>query len=129
MVAPGKGILAADESAGTIKKKFDSINIESNEANRRAYRNMLLTTKGLEQFVSGVILFDETLRQCALDDQESPFPNCLADKGILPGIKVDAGARDLAGFPGETVTEGLDGLRDRLLSIMIWAPGSPSGAR
>ncbi|HCP99663.1 MAG TPA: fructose-bisphosphate aldolase class I, partial [Candidatus Latescibacteria bacterium] len=74
-----------------------------NEANRRAYRNMLLTTKGLEQFVSGVILFDETLRQCALDDQETPFPKHLADKGILPGIKVDAGARDLAGFPGETV--------------------------
>ena len=114
MVAPGKGILAADESAGTIKKKFDSVNIESNEANRRAYRNMLLTTKGLEQFVSGVILFDETLRQCALDNEEAPFPKCLADKGIFPGIKVDAGARDLAGFPGETVTEGLDGLRDRL---------------
>ena len=114
MVAPGKGLLAADESAGTIKKRFDSINLESTEPNRRAYRNMLLTTEGLEQFVSGVILYDETIRQCALDDQETPFPKCLADKGILPGIKVDAGAQDLAGFPDEKVTEGLDGLRGRL---------------
>jgi fructose-bisphosphate aldolase class I len=112
MVAAGKGILAADESDGTIKKRFDSINVPSTEENRRSYREMLFTTKGVEDFISGVILFDETLRQSARDG--TPFPALLAGLGILPGIKVDKGAKSLAGAPGETVTEGLDGLRDRL---------------
>jgi fructose-bisphosphate aldolase class I len=114
MVAPGKGILAADESSGTIKKRFENINLESTEANRRAYRHMLFTTGGIEEFISGVILYDETLRQRALDAPETPFPKLLADRGIIPGIKADTGARPLAGFPGELVTEGLDGLRKRL---------------
>jgi fructose-bisphosphate aldolase class I len=112
LVAPGKGILAADESFGTIKKRFDSINIESTEEARRAYREILFTTKGAEEFISGVILFDETIRHSTADGV--PFPKLLADKGIIPGIKVDTGAKDLAGFAGEKITEGLDGLRDRL---------------
>lgn len=112
MVAPGRGILAADESFGTIKKRFDSIGVESTEETRRAYREILFTTEGVEEFISGVILFDETVRQSATDG--TPFPSVLADKGIAPGIKVDTGARDLAGFRGEKVTEGLDGLRARL---------------
>ena len=112
MVAKGKGILAADESMGTIKRRFDSINIESNEANRRAYRDMLFTTPGIEDAISGVILFDETLRTKANDG--TPFPQLLAKKGILPGIKVDKGPVEIPGFPGEVVTEGLDGLRGRL---------------
>ncbi len=112
MVAPGKGILAADESAPTIKKRFDSIQVESTEKNRRSYRELLFTTEGAEQFISGVILFDETIRQRASDG--TPFPELLAGKGILPGIKVDKGAKDLALSPGEKVTEGLDGLRERL---------------
>ncbi|MEZ4216702.1 MAG: class I fructose-bisphosphate aldolase [Myxococcota bacterium] len=112
MVAPGKGILAADESSPTIKKRFDGIGVESTEDNRRAYREMLFTTKGAEEFISGVILFDETLRQSASDG--TPFAKLLESKGILPGIKVDAGAKDLAGAPGEKVTEGLDGLRGRV---------------
>ncbi|HXV36197.1 MAG TPA: class I fructose-bisphosphate aldolase [Myxococcota bacterium] len=112
MVAPGKGILAADESSPTIKKRFDSIGVESTEENRRAYREMLFTTRGAEEFISGVILFDETLRQRASDG--TPFPELLQSKGILPGIKVDKGAKDLALAPGEKVTEGLDGLRERV---------------
>jgi fructose-bisphosphate aldolase, class I len=112
LVAPGKGILAADESDGTIKKRFDSIGIESTEDNRRAYRDLLFTTEGAEEFISGVILFDETIRQQALDG--TPFPTLLEQKGIIPGIKVDKGAKPLAGAEGETVTEGLDGLRERL---------------
>jgi fructose-bisphosphate aldolase class I len=112
LVAEGKGILAADESDGTIKKRFDSIGVESTEENRRFYRELLFTTEGTEEFISGVILFDETIRQSASDG--TPFPKLLADRGIIPGIKVDKGAKDLAGAPGETVTEGLDGLRDRL---------------
>jgi fructose-bisphosphate aldolase class I len=112
MVAPGKGILAADESSGTIKKRFDQIQVESTEENRRAYRQLLFTTKGAEQFISGVILYEETLRQSS--DDGTPFPKLLAEKGILPGIKVDKGAKELAGAPGEKVTEGLDGLRERL---------------
>ncbi len=111
MVAPGKGILAADESSPTIKKRFDSIQVESTEENRRSYREMLFTTAGVEEFISGVILFDETLRQSAADG--TPFPKLLQEKGIIPGIKVDKGAKALAGAPGETVTEGLDGLRKR----------------
>lgn len=114
MVAPGKGILAADESSGTIKKRFDSIQLESNEANRRAYRNLLFTTPGMESYISGVILYEETLLQKALDSAETPFAKLLADKGVIPGIKVDTGANPLAGFLGEVVTEGLDGLRKRL---------------
>jgi fructose-bisphosphate aldolase, class I len=112
MVAKGKGILAADESMGTIKRRFDSIKVESNDNNRRAYREMLFTTKGLEEAISGVILFDETIRTTASDG--TPFAQLLAKKGILPGIKVDKGPVDIPGFPGEVVTEGLDGLRGRL---------------
>jgi fructose-bisphosphate aldolase class I len=112
MVAKGKGILAADESMGTIKRRFDSIKIDSNENNRRAYREMLFTTKGLEEAVSGVILFDETLRTAASDGTQ--FSQVLSKKGIMPGIKVDKGPVDIPGFPGETVTEGLDGLRARM---------------
>jgi fructose-bisphosphate aldolase class I len=112
LVAEGKGILAADESDGTIKKRFDSIGIESTEENRRAYRDLLFTTEGAEEFISGVILFDETIRQSASDG--TPFPKLLSDHGIIPGIKVDKGAKPLANTEGETVTEGLDGLRGRL---------------
>jgi fructose-bisphosphate aldolase, class I len=112
MVAKGKGILAADESMGTIKRRFDSIKIESNENNRRAYREMLFTTKGIEEAISGVILFDETLRTPASDG--TAFAQVLSRKGIIPGIKVDKGPVDIPGFPGEVVTEGLDGLRARV---------------
>jgi fructose-bisphosphate aldolase class I len=112
LVAEGKGILAADESDGTIKKRFDSIGVESTEENRRAYRELLFTTEGIEESISGVILYDETIRQSASDG--TPFPKLLADRGIIPGIKVDKGAKPLAGAEGETVTEGLDGLRRRL---------------
>jgi fructose-bisphosphate aldolase class I len=112
LVAPGKGILAADESSGTIKKRFDSIGVESTEENRRAYRDLLFTTPGSEEYISGVILFDETIRQSGLGG--TPFPQLLASKGIIPGIKVDEGAKPLALAAGETVTEGLDGLRQRL---------------
>jgi len=112
LVADGKGILAADESDGTIKKRFDAIGVESIEENRRVYRNMLFTTPGVEEYISGVILFDETIHQTTLDG--TPFPELLASKGIIPGIKVDKGAKPLALAPGETVTEGLDGLRERL---------------
>jgi fructose-bisphosphate aldolase class I len=112
LVAEGKGILAADESTGTIRKRFDSISLESTEDNRRAYRQMLFTTPGVEDYISGVILFDETIRQSATDG--TPFPALLASKGIIPGIKVDAGAKPLAHASGETITEGLDGLRERL---------------
>jgi fructose-bisphosphate aldolase, class I len=112
LVAPGKGILAADESSGTIKKRFDSIGAESTEENRRAYRDLLFTTEGAEEFISGVILYDETLRQSSADG--TPFSKLLESKGIIPGIKVDMGAKPLAGAPDETVTEGLDGLRERL---------------
>ena len=112
IVAPGKGILAADESSPTIKKRFDSIGVESTEDARRGYREMLFTTPGAEEFISGVILFDETLRQSAADG--TAFPKLLASKGILPGIKVDAGAKDLQFAPGEKITEGLDGLPGRV---------------
>jgi fructose-bisphosphate aldolase, class I len=112
IVAEGKGILAADESDGTIKKRFDSIGVESTEDTRRAYRELLFTTEGAEEFISGVILFDETIRQSASDG--TPFPKLLESKGVIPGIKVDKGAQPLALAEGETVTEGLDGLRGRL---------------
>jgi len=112
LVAEGKGILAADESEGTIKKRFDSIGVASTEENRRAYRELLFATEGVEEFISGVILFDETIRQSSSDG--TPFPKLLQSKGIIPGIKVDTGAKPLALAEGETVTEGLDGLRARL---------------
>jgi fructose-bisphosphate aldolase class I len=112
IVAPGKGILAADESSGTIEKRFRSIEVSSTEEHRRAYRELLFTTEGAGEFIGGVILFDETIRQQAADG--TPFPLVLDRKGIIPGIKVDKGTTALAGFPGEKVTEGLDGLRGRL---------------
>jgi fructose-bisphosphate aldolase, class I len=112
LVAPGKGILAADESDGTIKKRFDSIGLASTEDSRRAYRDLLFTTPGLSEHISGVILFDETIRQSALDG--TSFTELLSQLGMIPGIKVDTGAKPLAMFAGETVTEGLDGLRERL---------------
>jgi len=112
IVAPGKGVLAADESTGTIKKRLDSINVESTEENRRAYRQLLLTAAGANEHIGGVILYEETLKQQA--DDGRPFAKVLTDQGIAPGIKVDKGAKDLAGAPGEKITEGLDGLRERL---------------
>jgi fructose-bisphosphate aldolase, class I len=112
IVADHRGILAADESTGTIKKRFDSISVDSTEENRRFYRGLLFTAQGMEEYIGGVILYDETIRQRA--DDGTPFPEVLASKGVVPGIKVDTGAHDLAGFPGEKVTEGLDGLRARL---------------
>ncbi len=112
LVSAGKGILAADESDSTIKKRFDQIGVESTEDNRRAYRGLLFTTPGVEEYISGVILFDETIRQTAFDG--TPFPRLLESRGIIPGIKVDKGAKPLALAQGETVTEGLDGLRGRL---------------
>ena len=112
LVAEGKGILAADESDGTIKKRFDSIGVESTEETRRSYRDMLFTTEGVQEFISGVILFDETIRQTSADG--TPFPQLLEKRGIIPGIKVDKGAKPLALTDGETITEGLDGLRGRL---------------
>src|SRR5436189_2308360 len=112
LVAPGKGILAADESGGTIKKRFDSIGVESTEENRRDYREMLFTAKRAGEFISGVILYDETIRQQAHNG--TPLVKLLEDEGIIPGIKVDTGAKELALAEGETVTEGLDGLRERL---------------
>ena len=112
IVAPGKGILAADESGPTIKKRFDTIDAESTEESRRAYRELLFTTEGVNEFIGGVILFDETLRQSTADGV--PFAKLLTDAGMVPGIKVDKGAKALAGAGGETVTEGLDGLRERL---------------
>ncbi|HYD49184.1 MAG TPA: class I fructose-bisphosphate aldolase [Terriglobales bacterium] len=137
LVAPNKGILAADESSGTIKKRFDAIQVESTEENRRQYRQLLFTTNGAEEYISGVILYDETLRQKA--DDGTPFPQLLASKGILPGIKVDKGAVDLPFAPGEKITEGLDGLRQRLSeyrelgakfakwrAVIDIAPGIPS---
>ena len=112
MVAKAKGILAADESTSTIKKRFDSIRLTSTEESRRAYREMLFTATAAQAYISGVILYDETLRQKTQGGV--PFPAYLHEHGMLPGIKVDMGAKPLAGFPGETITEGLDGLRDRL---------------
>jgi fructose-bisphosphate aldolase class I len=113
LVAPGKGILAADESTGTIKKRFDSINVESTEENRLSYREMLFRTDGAADFISGVILYDETLRQNSAIDGV-PLVKVLQDQGIIPGIKVDKSTNPLAGSNGELITDGLDGLRDRL---------------
>src|ERR687892_236735 len=111
LVAPGKGILAADESSGTIAKRFESIQVESTEDHRRAYRELLFTTEGAAEYISGVILYDETIRQSAADG--TPLPETLSGQGIIPGIKVDTGTTGLAGFPGEKITDGLDALADR----------------
>ena len=112
LVSPTKGILAADESLGTIKKRFEAVGIESTEENRRSYREILFTTLGIEEFISGVILFDETIKQKTSDGK--PFADLLKEKGVIPGIKVDTGKVDMANFPGEKITEGLDGLSERL---------------
>lgn len=112
IVAKQKGVLAADESGPTIKKRFDSIKVESTEENRRRYREILFTTEGIERYIGGIILFDETLRQSTRDG--APFAKLLSGRGIVPGIKVDKGAKALALYPGDKVAEGLDGLRDRL---------------
>ena len=112
LVARHKGILAADESNPTIRKRFDSIKLESTEENRRRYRELLFTADGIERHISGVILFDETLRQSSSDG--TPFPELLSSRGIIPGIKVDKGAKALALYPANKITEGLDGLRERL---------------
>jgi len=112
MVAPGKGIIAVDESNTTIAKRFQGVGIENTEENRRAYRELLLTTPGLSEHISGAILFDETIRQSTKDGV--PFTQVMKKNGIIPGIKVDKGTQPLAGFPGDVVTEGLDGLRERL---------------
>jgi fructose-bisphosphate aldolase class I len=113
MVARGKGILAADESTGTIKKRFDTIKLQSTEENHRAYRDLLFTTPGMAEWISGVIMYDETIRQKTSGGV--PFPQYLTQLGVIPGIKVDEGAKPLANYPGETITEGLDGLRQRLI--------------
>jgi len=112
IVAQQKGVLAADESSPTIKKRFDSIKVESTEENRRRYRELLFTTEGIERYIGGIILFDETLRQGTRDG--TPFAKLLSSRGIAPGIKVDKGAKSLALYPGDKVAEGLDGLRERL---------------
>jgi fructose-bisphosphate aldolase class I len=112
LVTDGKGILAADESVTTLTRRFDTVGIRSTEQSRRAYREMLFTTRGVAEFISGAILYDETIRQKSSDG--TPLAKVLSRQGIVPGIKVDTGAEPLAGFPEETVTEGLDGLRDRL---------------
>ncbi len=112
MVAPGKGIIAIDESNTTIKKRFDAVGIPDNEENRRAYRELLLTSPRLGEHISGAILYDETIRQKT--KAGVPFTKVMRDAGIIPGIKVDKGTHNLAGNPGEVVTEGLDGLRERL---------------
>jgi fructose-bisphosphate aldolase class I len=113
LVAPGKGILAADESHGTIEKRFQGIGVTNTEENRRDYREMLFRAQGAGEFVSGVILFDETIRQKAKDG--TPFTKVLAEQGVIPGIKVDAGTSALPGNPAEKRTQGLDGLRERLI--------------
>lgn len=113
LTANFKGILAADESTGTIKKRFDTISLESTEENHRVYRQLLFSTPEIEKFISGVILFDETIRQS--NDDGIPFPKYLSNRDIVPGIKVDLGTKDLVNFPGEKFTQGLDGLKDRLL--------------
>src|SRR6185503_6548792 len=112
LVAPGKGILAADESTGTIEKRLRSIGLDSTEERRREYRDILFTTKGIGESISGAILVDETIRQSAADG--TSFPELLREQGVIPGIKVDKGTSPLPGFPDELVTEGLDGLRARL---------------
>ncbi len=121
MLAPGKGLLAADESSATAAKRFDAVGVENTEENRRLYRQLLLTSDGVEDFLSGVILYDETIRQ--KDDAGTPFADVLKQKGIVPGIKVDMGAKDLALHPGEKFTEGLDGLRERFAEYASMGAG------
>ena len=113
MVLPGKGILAADESTGTISSRLSQINTESSFETRNAYRDLLFSAEGIEEYISGVIMYDETFRQSSIADGK-PYPEYLMDKGIIPGIKVDTGAHDLSGSEGEKITQGLDGLDDRL---------------
>ena len=125
LVADDKGLLAMDESNPTCNKRFAKLGIPQNEETRRAYREMIVTTPGLEESISGAILFDETIRQHLKDGKS--FIKALTDKGIIPGIKVDAGAKDLAGHPGEKITEGLDGLRDRLREYYQMGAGLPNG--
>ena len=127
IVADHKGILAADESTGTMTKRLDSVGVESTEENRRFYRGLLFSAPGMEESIGGVILYDETIRQAA--DDGTPFAELLASKGVVPGIKVDSGAHDLAGFPGENVTEGLDGSAGGSRSTASSARASRSGAR
>src|SRR5262245_62258081 len=112
LLAPGKGILAADETVGTISKRFESLGIVSTEESQRTYRELLFSPPGLFEFISGVILYDETIRQ--KNSRDVPLADAMAREGIIPGIKVDTGAKPLAGCPDEKVTEGLDGLRERL---------------
>lgn len=121
MLANGKGLLAADESSATIAKRFASVGLDDTVENRRAYRQFLLCSEGLEEYLSGVILFDETIRQA--DEQGTPFADVLIEKGIVPGIKVDRGAKDLALHEGEMVTEGLDGLRERFSEYAAMGAG------
>ncbi len=121
MMASGKGLLAADESAPTVAKRFDSVNLENTEENRRLWRQLFIAAEGNEKFLSGIILFDETIRQN--DDNGTPFTEVLKHKGIIPGIKVDMGAKDLALHPGEKVTEGLDGLRERFAEYATMGTG------
>jgi fructose-bisphosphate aldolase class I len=113
LVSPGKGILAADESTGSIKKRFDSINLDSTPESHRLYRQLLFTVPNMEKYISGVIMFDETVRQKT--DSGIEFPKLLSDKGVIPGIKVDMGLKDMPNFPGEKITEGIDGLGERLI--------------
>jgi len=121
MLAPGKGLLAADESSATCAKRFEAVGVENTEENRRLYRQLLVGAPGNEQFLSGVIFYDETIRQ--KDDSGTLFPEVLKQKGIIPGIKVDLGAKDLALHPGEKVTEGLDGLRERFAEYAAMGAG------
>ncbi|HSW85640.1 MAG TPA: class I fructose-bisphosphate aldolase [Candidatus Saccharimonadales bacterium] len=121
MLTSGKGLLAADESSATVAKRFDAVGLDNTEENRRTWRQLLLTTEGDEQYLSGVILYDETIRQ--KDDNGQPFAEVMQSRGIVPGIKVDTGAKDLALHPGEKVTEGLDGLRERFIEYADMGAG------
>ncbi len=127
MTAKGKGILAADESTATIQKRFDKIGVTNTEENRRDYREMMFRAEAGMKHVSGVILFDETIRQKAKDG--TPLVKIIEQAGAVPGIKVDKGTKPLPASPGDTITEGLDGLRERLVNTTSSAPASPSGAR
>ncbi len=128
LVAAGKGILAADESSGTIKKRFDSIHLASTEETRRDYREMLFRSdEAMKNYISGVILYDETIRQKAKDD--TPLVEIIRKAGSIPGIKVDAGAKPLAGFDGETITEGWTVCANGSMNITHLEPVSPNGAQ
>ena len=116
MIEKGKGILAADESTPTCTKRFESIGVESTAKTRNEYRNLLITAEGMERYIGGVIMFDETLHQSTMCEQQIPFTDYLTERGIIPGIKVDKGAKNLAGFNNEKVTEGLDNLRERMIN-------------